>query len=433
VDSVTTIVVTASLAYMIMLYVRSRRRPPTVIDTPDGLLFVVLIPCLNEELVIGRSLERLAAIPNDNVIAYVIDDGSDDSTSDIVRTHAASRVRSHAGDRVRLLRRDPPEARQGKGEALNAAYRHVLTSDLLEDRRPEDVVIVILDADGRIEPNAFVQVAPYFRDPRVAAVQIGVRMYNAEDSLLARMQDLEFVTFTEIFQRGRQRLGSVGLGGNGQFARLSALASLGEAPWTDCLTEDLDLGLRLWARGFTNAFCPATHVNQQAVTDLRRLVRQRARWFQGHLQCWQRIPLVLRARRPFGTRADLVQHLLSPLLLLLMTFPIAAFAVGFVAVAITDPGGHGHNLVAHNGLLIAIWYLLAFGMAPAYAYVYWLRTPGMSFVRALGYAHLFTVYSYQWLFAGWWAVFNIARRRRGWAKTTRTADTAPVQPTQAPS
>jgi hypothetical protein len=57
----------------------------------------------------------------------------------------------------------------------------------------------------------------------------------------------------------------------------------------------------------------------------------------------------------------------------------------------------------------------------------------MSFLRALGYAHLFTIYSYQWLFAGWWAVLNVARRRRGWAKTARTADTAPVQPTQAPS
>ena len=50
----------------------------------------------------------------------------------------------------------------------------------------------------------------------------------------------EFVVFTEIFQRARQRVGSVGLGGNGQFARLTALMSLGDAPWTKCLTEDLD-------------------------------------------------------------------------------------------------------------------------------------------------------------------------------------------------
>src|SRR3954447_19794956 len=314
---------------MVVLYVRSRRRPPAVFDVPDNLLYVVLIPCLNEQLVIGKSLERLAGIANRNVLAFVIDDGSDDATSDIVR--------SQAGERVRLLRRDPPEARKGKGEALNAAYRHVLASDLLDNHRPEDVVIVILDADGRIEPNAFVQVAPYFRDPKVGAVQIGVRMYNAGASLLARMQDLEFVTFTEIFQRGRQRLGSVGLGGNGQFTRLSALATLGPAPWTACLTEDLDLGLRLWAGGHTNAFCPSTHVNQQAVTKLRRLLRQRSRWFQGHMQCWQRVPMVLRARRPVGVRADLVQHMMSPLLLLLMPYPRGEFAVALVAEPASEP------------------------------------------------------------------------------------------------
>jgi 1,2-diacylglycerol 3-beta-glucosyltransferase len=418
VDSVTTAVVLFSLSYVVVIYVRSRRRPPIAFDAPPGLLFVVMIPCLNEELVLDRSLERLAAIPNDNVAVLVIDDGSEDGTADIVRRHA--------GDRVWLLSRRAPDARKGKGEALNAAYRHLLASNLLAGRRPEDVVVAILDADGRIEPNAFVQVAPYFRDPRVGAVQIGVRMYNATESLLARMQDLEFVTFTEIFQRGRQRLGSVGLGGNGQFARLSALAALGPAPWTTCLTEDLDLGLRLWASGFTNAYCPSTHVNQQAVTSVRRLVRQRSRWFQGHLQCWRRIPMVLRSDRPLLTRADLAQHLLSPLLLLLMTFPTLLFAAALAIAVVAAPEQLGHALIAHNGMWLAIWYLLAFGLAPAYAYVYWLRTPDVSFLRALGHAHLFTLYSYQWLFAGWWAVYNVARRRQGWAKTARTPDAPPA-------
>src|SRR4051794_25793607 len=116
-----------------------------------------------------------------------------------------------------------------------------------------------------------------------------------------------------------------------------------------------------------------------------------------------------------------------------MPSPMPPFPVALAPEPASNPAALGHNLVAHNGLLIMVWYVLAFGMAPAYAYVYWLRTPGMSFLRALGYAHLFTIYSYQWLFAGWWAVFNVARRRRGWAKTTRTVDAAPVHVTQAPS
>src|SRR5919202_6794942 len=220
-DYLTTVVIACSLAYTLMLFVTSRRRQPPRPAAPDGLFFVFLVPCLNEELVIGRSLDRLLAIPASNFAVMVIDDGSDDATPEIVRRYDP--------DRVWLFRREPPEARQGKGHALNAAYRRLRDDALAAGRDPDDIVVVVVDADGRIEPGALLEVAPYFADPRTGAVQIGVRMYNAGEKLLTRMQDFEFVTFTEVFQRARQRIGSVGLGGNGQFNRLSALMALGDA------------------------------------------------------------------------------------------------------------------------------------------------------------------------------------------------------------
>src|SRR4051812_31365711 len=306
----------------------SRRRRPHLGRPGEDLWFVFLVPCLNEELVIGRSLDRLLALPNPNFAVLVIDDGSDDATAQIVE--------SYDDPRVLLLRRTAPDARQGKGEALNAAFRHLREPAIIGDRSPQDVIVAVLDADGRLARNALFEVAPYFNDPQTGAVQIGVRMYNAGESLLARMQDFEFVTFTEIFQRARMRLGSVGLGGNGQFARLAALESLGDTPWTDCLTEDLDLGLRLLVGGWQNSFCPTTKVDQQAVTSPRRLVRQRSRWFQGHLQCWVRIPMVLRASAlPTRASADLVQHLLSPALVLAMTVPLLTFLFGLTAATLS--------------------------------------------------------------------------------------------------
>lgn len=416
---VTTIVIVFSLSYTLALFITSRRRRRPSLPPSDDLFFVFLLPCLNEEVVIGRSLERLLAFPGDNFAALVIDDGSEDRTSDIVR--------SFARDHIWLLRRDPPNARQGKGEALNHALQYLRTSGLLQGRRHEDVIIVVVDADGRVAPNALFEIAPYFRDPKAGAVQIGVRMYNADESLLARMQDFEFVTFTEIFQRARQRVGSVGLGGNGQFARLTALESLGEAPWTDCLTEDLDLGVRLLTLGYSNNFCPTTHVSQQAVTSVRRLVRQRSRWFQGHLQCWKRIPLVLRSNLPPRTTFDLVYHLTSPALVLLMTLPIVSFFVALIFVAINAPGELLAAMVARGGLLIAAWYLLSFGLTPFYGFVYWLRDRSTSLPKAIAYAHVFTLYAYMWLPAGWWAVGRVLRRKRGWAKTART----PEAPTAA--
>jgi 1,2-diacylglycerol 3-beta-glucosyltransferase len=407
------IVIYISLSYTAALFVLSRRRRPAAMPAPTGLFYVFLIPCLNEQLVIGQSLERLLSLEGEFAVV-VIDDGSDDATAEVVRNHGDSRVW--------LYRRELPNARLGKGAALNAGFQYIQTSGVTEGRRPEDVVVAVVDADGRVAPNALFEVAPHFRDPRVGAVQIGVRMYNADAGVVSRMQDLEFVTYTEIFQRARQRLGSVGLGGNGQFVRLAALAFLGDEPWTDCLTEDLDLGIRLLAAGWSNAFCPTTHVSQQAVTSLRRLVRQRTRWFQGHLQCWRRIPLILRSQMAPRSRFDLVQHLLSPVLLLATSLMVPSLALSLGLLIVFAPMALFHALAAHWGLDIFFWYLLTFGLAHFYGLAYWMQEESLPFARALAYAHIYTIYGYFWFVAGWRAVFRIVTRRSAWSKTARTVE-----------
>ena len=177
-----------------------------------------MMPCLNEEKVLLNSLQRLLSIPGGDFGVLVIDDGSDDNTVDAVS--------GIIGERVWLLSRKPPQARQGKGEALNAGVRYLTGSGHLAGRDPASVIVVVVDADGRLDPQSIEEVRPYFADPAIGAVQIGVRIDNRERAA-ARMQDMEFVIYTEVFQRGRRHLGSVGLGGNGQFMRLSAMMSLG--------------------------------------------------------------------------------------------------------------------------------------------------------------------------------------------------------------
>ncbi len=404
---ITTLLYTARL----VLLSRRARTMPVAFFNPD-LLYVFVIPCLNEERVIETCLQRLLALPSGRVVIMVVDDGSDDATAAIVRRYASSRVW--------LFRRTAPYCRQGKGEALNAAYRFLRETPALAGWDHRDVIVSVLDADGRLAPTALAEVSGHFADPRVGGVQVGVRMYNARESLLARLQDVEFVTYTEIFQRARQRIGSVGLGGNGQFNRLAALESLGSAPWTDCLTEDLDLGIQLLLRGWTNAFCPTSHVSQQAVTDLRRLFRQRSRWFQGHLQTWRRIPEIARSRLPLPVVADLVYHLVAASLVLVMTVVTAVFLATLGLIVLADPRAAAAVLTADGGLAALLLYLLAFGMSAVYAVVYWLRTPDIGLFRALLTAHAFALYAYLWVPAGWRAVLRVIGGRRDWAKTTRT-------------
>jgi cellulose synthase/poly-beta-1,6-N-acetylglucosamine synthase-like glycosyltransferase len=234
---------------------------------------------------------------------------------------------------------------------------------------------------------------------------------------------MEFTVFTEIFQRARQRLGSVGLGGNGQFVRLSALNSLGEDPWTDCLTEDLDLGIRLLLGGWGNFYCPTATVDQQAVTSVRRWLRQRARWFQGHMQCWKLLGRIVRSDLPAKSMADLVWYLTLPIAVMIAPFVGLPMMVAMVLATLAEPTLVLHTLLGAYGLTFAGLYILCFGQSYLCAYVYWMRGR-VSFPRALLLAHAFEAYSHLWLISGWWAVWNTARRQRGWDKTARVAETA---------
>ncbi|MGW2829199.1 glycosyltransferase [Streptomyces sp. NPDC001286] len=401
--------IVAAGCYNTSLFVLSRRRiRRSRIDRRERF-YIYLLACLNEEKVLSESLARITSLPGRNFMALVIDDGSDDRTSEIALAADPELVRLH--------RRNPPNARRGKGAALNDGVRYIRESGLLDGRAPEDVVLCVVDADGRLDPHIMQSVDPYFDDPATGAVQVCVRMYNRHLGLLARMQDMEFVVYGDVFQSARRFIGSVGMGGNGQFMRLAALDTLdGDGPWSDSLTEDLDLGVRLIAKGWTNQHCTTAAVSQQAVLSLRRLVRQRSRWFQGHLQSAGLVPLIL---RDVPTRAalDLLYHLSSPVLILLTSLLPVSFLVALGATTVASVQV-GHPLVSPMWLLGP--YLLSFTTAYAYGFVYAKRERDLGLVRSVLIAHVFVLYGYIWFAAGWWGFWRMLTGQRGWLKTART-------------
>ncbi len=405
------------VAYGILLFVLSRFEPkerrrnsPAPWSLPAERDVVFLIPCLNEERVIGASLERLTALDHRKMHIVVIDDGSDDATAQIVR--------QHPDPRVKLLQRVAPHARQGKGEALNAAFNWLRQGALGEHFDPETAIVCVVDADGRLEADVLDIVLPRFNTPDIGGVQIGVRINNRRANLLARMQDIEFVLYTEVFQRGRRHLGSVGLGGNGQFVRFTALDSLGTKPWTQSLAEDLDLGIRLLLAGWDTEFCSTTAVHQQGLVDMKRWVKQRTRWFQGHLQAWTLMPWVLGNLK--GTRrADLSYHITSPYLLLVGSLLTVAFGLWIGELVITGITGT---------LQFSYWwfsvYVVAFGPSLLFGTIYWQQERSLSWLKAIILFHVFALYATFWYLAGWRAVFRMLTGRTGWAKTDRIKEPA---------
>jgi 1,2-diacylglycerol 3-beta-glucosyltransferase len=400
-----------------LLFARGRRveaRAPTNCDGgADAFTWVFLVPALNEELTIRDSVERLLAIPVRERHVLVIDDASDDTTPNILRTIA------HPD--LHVVRRELPHARRGKAAALNHAY--AVLPERLGDVDRENVIVVVVDADGRLDPTAAVHVSTHFADPAVGGVQALVRIYNRR-GLLTWCQDVEFSVYGHLYQAGRNSWGTAGMGGNGQFNRLSALDDVSDltGPWRDRLTEDQDLGLRLIARGWKGRQELRAMVTQQGLSSARALVRQRTRWSQGNLQAVTLTAELVRAPVPLGARVDLLAQLLMPLWqgIIGATFLVAVALTG-LRVAPFWGGGPSWQLL--------VFYALAFG-GTIVGCVAARRSTG---VRGLLTGFLIgNVYAlYTWLL---WPVlarsaFRQLTHRRTWSKTERepidTLESAP--------
>ncbi|MEU8516807.1 glycosyltransferase [Kitasatospora sp. NPDC048722] len=277
-----------------------RRNRPAEPGDPAAFQRHLVIPCRDEEAVVAQTPAGLrTSAPEAHL--WVVDDDSEDATRELVLAATAH------DDRVHLVQRRRPHARIGKGAALNAAYREI-SARLPEDADRSRVVIGVVDADGQLGAGTLAQVCSdrALGRPDTGAVQIGVRMGNADHELplpgrgrtanafaraLVRMQDVGFQANNAGMQLLRRRTGSVGLGGNGQFVRLTALDSLtaeeGRAgrPWPErALLEDYESGLDLRLAGWRLTRVTEAQVSQEALVSPRRFLTQRTRWAQGNMQ-----------------------------------------------------------------------------------------------------------------------------------------------------
>lgn len=395
---------------------REGRRPSESTDEAE-FLWVVLVPALDEEVTIADTVDRLERLAVTHRRIVVINDGSTDRTGEILAAHASPDLR--------VLTRVPPDARRGKAVALNDAWRFVreeLRSEGAGGFEEDRVLVVIVDADGRLDPLLGNAVASRFLDHRVGGVQLGVRIYN-RSTALAYMQDVEFRIFGSVFQMGRSAWGSAGMGGNGQVNRLSALTAIAEenvstgqadGPWRHRLTEDQDLGLSLFAHGWLGQQEMRYAVDQQGLSSYRRLFRQRVRWCQGNMQAISRLGVFRRSSLPPVARLDGTYWLLQPIVQTIIgVSTITAFALLILFPEYVIPSW---GVLVFMALLV-----LGFG-GTAVGVVRAELTRGSG--RVLRAALLLLPYVvYCWSLLPIYAVawYRLLLRRDNWAKTAREA------------
>ncbi|MGC0416956.1 glycosyltransferase family 2 protein [Embleya sp. AB8] len=445
----------ALLVYMLLVFGRFlvywagtrhafRHNRPATPGDPDAFDWHLVVPCRDEEAVVARTLAGLRhAAPHAHL--WVVDDDSDDRTRELVLAAAEQDARIH------LVQRRRPDARIGKGAALNAAYREI-RAWLPADTDPARVVLGVIDADGRLDPGTLAQVCADKALGRAdtGAVQIGVRMRNADDRrplpergrlanaharFLVRMQDIEFRANNTGMQLLRRRTGSVGLGGNGQFVRLSALDSLAGPdgrPWPErALLEDYESGLELRLAGWRLTHVTEAEVSQEGLPATRRFLAQRTRWAQGNMQCLRYTRRVLASPNyRWSGKAEVMYTFLQPLvcvlLVLLTPLSLAITAVGLILF----PEETATFQFRFGPVMVGAFVLAALPMV-AWGLTYRKRLhPDRRWLTGLGWGLLMWLYTYHLFVVATRAALRIALGRNGWAKTRRNAE---VQQAGAPT
>lgn len=229
----------------------------------------VVVACKNEELVVDSLVRALLSLdyPPDRLNVLVVDDASTDTTG-------AKLDRWSALDpRLRVLHR-PTDAGGGKSGALNDALAQVSAE-----------ILVIFDADHEPQRNVLYRLVRHFRDPEVECVMGRCIIRNGQESEMASLVFIDFLSGYLVNEYGRQALFELpACGGANCAVRRSTLEALnGWNPET--VTEDTDLTIRVVLHGGRVRFDPTAIDFEEAVLSARRFWRQRYRWSRGHQQC----------------------------------------------------------------------------------------------------------------------------------------------------
>ena len=220
----------------------------------------VLVPAYNEEKKIKFTINSLKKIDYDNIEIIVINDGSKDKTSAMVKEAIKG------DDRFRFIDR---KQNMGKAASLNEGIANS-TGEF----------IATMDADSVVEPKMFYKVLPHFEDKTVGAVTVSVLVKNPK-TFLHKIFEFEYVIGLSLFLKTFSFMDAVFVT-PGPFSvyRKSTLDDInGFDP--DSVTEDLEIAYRLQKKHYRIENCMDAKAYTILPPTFKQICIQRKRWYSG--------------------------------------------------------------------------------------------------------------------------------------------------------
>ena len=264
----------------------------------------VLVAARDEENVIERLVSRLLSIeyPEEKIALWIIDDGSQDNTPNLLKELSKKFPSINVFSRTRM-------SGGGKSGALNSVLNQTAGEWLF-----------ILDADAQLQSNVLLRAITLALHGGWSGVQLRKAVVNCELNQIAIYQAME-MAMDAVIQRGRLASGGVAeLRGNGQLINRKVLESCGGFN-EKTITDDLDLSFRFLLTRSPIVIMWDPPVQEEAVDSISALFRQRKRWAEGGLQrFFDYWPLLISKRLTNFKKLDL-----SCFFLLQYVLPVVSF------------------------------------------------------------------------------------------------------------
>src|SRR5580693_7001421 len=302
-----------ALVIGILAMIEKLRPDHAVMPVPEPAV-TVLIPAHNEETVVVQTVTSVLASDVKSLRVIVVNDGSTDKTGPLLDA-------SFGNDpRVRILH----QVNRGKAASLHHALAEAATD-----------IVVTIDADTEIEPDAISKLLRHFSDPTVGAVAGNVKVGN-RSRWLTRWQALEYITSQNMEKRAFDLLNCITVvpGALGAWRKQAIEAAGGIT--ADTVAEDADLTIGIRRLGWRVCYDEEAIAWTEAPEKAGQLIRQRFRWTFGTLQAfWKHSGTLFRPK--YGTLGwvalpnifvfQLALPLISPIIDLLFLGSVILWAV----------------------------------------------------------------------------------------------------------
>lgn len=263
-------------SFLLVSLLLDQRKP--VSDLKNYPAVTVLIAAFNERDHIDLTLQALLNQNYEgNLEVIVIDDGSTDGTSDIVKSRYSTELD---------LKCVTIKNNRGKASALNEGLRLSKYS-----------LIVTLDADSYLYRDALKNIVRQISsDTTTAAVAGAVMVKNSRFNWLSRAQEWEYFQGISTVKRV-QSMYNATLVAQGAFSIYTKKALLQLEGWPLTLGEDIVLTWGLLKLGYKVDYCESAIAFTVVPSTLSQLIKQRQRWARGMIEAFKAYPQLLIHRK----------------------------------------------------------------------------------------------------------------------------------------